>query len=81
LALRKFTQTRRTVTRTTKLIFNIDQIEQMTTRPALPAEGYHHGKCSLDVLLNRLSVRDSRLGLPDGMSSGLLGPVEVLTSL
>ena len=81
MALLKFTQTRRTVTRPTTLIFNIGQIEQMTTRPAWPAEGYDHNKCSLDVLLNRLSVRDGRLVLPDGMSSGLLGLVDVLTSL
>ena len=53
----------------------------MTTRPAWPAEGYDHDNCSLDVLLNRLSVRDGRLVLPDGMRSGLLGLVDVLTSL
>ena len=59
----------------------IGQIEQMTTRPAWPAEGHDHDNCSLDVLLNRLSVCDGRLVLADGMSSGLLGLVDVLTSL
>jgi hypothetical protein len=46
----------------------LGQVEQMKTKPALPAEGYDHDNCNLDVLLNRLSVKDGRLVLPDGMS-------------
>jgi len=50
----------------------IGQIEQMKTRPALPAEGYDHDNCSLDVLLNRLSVRDGREVLsPQARTEGL----------
>lgn len=50
----------------------IGQVEQRKTKPALPAEGYDHDNCNLDVLLNRLSVRNKRLVLPDGMSYGVL---------
>jgi hypothetical protein len=46
----------------------LGQVEQMKTKPALPAEGYDHDNCNLDALLNRLSVKDGRLVLPDGMS-------------
>ena len=46
--------------------------EPMKTRPALPAEGYDHDNCNLDALLTRVSVRDGRLVLPDGMSYRLL---------
>jgi hypothetical protein len=46
----------------------IGQGEQMKTRPALPAEGYDHDNCNLDALLTRVSVKDGRLVLPDGMS-------------
>ena len=50
----------------------IGQVEQMKTKPALPAEGYDHDNCNLDVLLNRLDVKDGRLVLPDGMSYRVL---------
>ncbi len=50
----------------------IGQVEQMKTRPALPAEGYDHDNCNLDVLLHRLSAKDGRLVLPDGMSYSIL---------
>lgn len=50
----------------------LGQVEQMKTHPALPAEGYDHDNCNLDVLLHRLSVRDGRLVLPDGMSYRVL---------
>jgi hypothetical protein len=50
----------------------IGQIEQMKTRPALPAEGYDHDNCNLDVLLHRLKVVDGRLVLPDGMNYRVL---------
>ncbi len=50
----------------------IGQLEQMKPRPALPAEGYDHDNCNLDALLHRLSVRDGRLVLPDGMSYRVL---------
>ena len=46
----------------------IGQIEQRKTLPALPAPGYDHDNANLDVLLHRLSVREGRLQLPDGMS-------------
>ena len=46
--------------------------EPMKTRPALPAEGYEHDNCNLDALLTRVSVRDGRLVLPDGMSYRIL---------
>ena len=46
----------------------IGQIEQRKTEPALPAEGYDHDNINLDALLHRLTVRDGRLTLPDGMS-------------
>jgi len=50
----------------------IGQLEQMKTRPSLPAEGYDHDNCNLDVLLNRLIVKDGKLILPDGMSYKML---------
>ena len=46
--------------------------EPMKTRPSLPAEGYDHDNCNLDALLTRLSVRDGRIVLPDGMSYRIL---------
>lgn len=46
----------------------IGQIEQRKTEPALPAAGYDHDNISLDGLLHRLTVKDGRLVLPDGMS-------------
>ena len=51
---------------------DIGQGEQMKTRPALPAEGYDHDNCNLDVLLTRVSVKNGRLVLPDGMSYRIL---------
>jgi hypothetical protein len=50
----------------------IGQIEQRKTEPALPAEGYDHDNINLDALLHRLTVRDGRLTLPDGMSYRML---------
>ncbi|HEY3243061.1 MAG TPA: glycosyl hydrolase, partial [Phycisphaerae bacterium] len=35
--------------------------------PALKAKGYDYDACNADVLLNRMSVKDQRLVLPDGM--------------
>ena len=51
---------------------DIGQGEQMKTKPALPAEGYDHDNCNLDALLTRVSVKDGRLILPDGMSYRVL---------
>lgn len=42
-----------------------------TTQPALPA-GYSFDYINAEVIQNRLSVRDGRLVLPDGMSYGIL---------
>ncbi len=39
---------------------------------ALKAKGYDSDACNADVLLNRMSVKDGRLTLPDGMSYGVL---------
>ena len=50
----------------------IGQGEQMKSKPALPAEGYDHDNCCLDALLTRVSVKDGRLVLPDGMSYRML---------
>ncbi len=38
-----------------------------TTMPTL-GEGYDHDNCNSEVLLKRMSVRDGRIVLPDGMS-------------
>lgn len=46
--------------------------EQMKSTPALPAAGYDHDNCNLDVLLHRVSVNNGRLVLPDGMSYKVL---------
>ncbi|GAA4103562.1 glycosyl hydrolase [Mucilaginibacter panaciglaebae] len=46
--------------------------EQMKSTPALPAQGYDHDNCNLDVLLHRVSVKNGRLVLPDGMSYKML---------
>lgn len=46
--------------------------EQMKSDPALPAPGYDHDNCNLDVLLNRVSVKNGRIVLPDGMSYKIL---------
>ena len=50
----------------------IGQGEQMKSQPALPAAGYDHDNCSIDALLTRVSVKDGRLVLPDGMSYRML---------
>lgn len=39
--------------------------------PAMPS-GYDYDVCSTEVLLNRISVRDKRIVLPDGMSYQML---------
>jgi hypothetical protein len=41
-------------------------------RPALKASGYDYDACNLDVLTNRMTVKDGRLALPDGLSYRLL---------
>ncbi|HEX4085770.1 MAG TPA: glycosyl hydrolase, partial [Chthoniobacteraceae bacterium] len=38
------------------------------TGPMMPPGGYENDDCSEDVILNRLSVKNGRLTLPDGMS-------------
>ena len=50
------------------------------TNPALP-KGYSYDYINADVILNRLSVKNGRLTLPDGMSYGLmvLPPLETIT--
>ena len=50
------------------------------TNPALP-QGYSYDYINSDVILNRLSVKNGRLTLPDGMSYGLmvLPPLETIT--
>jgi hypothetical protein len=40
--------------------------------PDLKAKGYDYDACNADVLLNRTSVKNGRLVLPDGMSYGML---------
>jgi hypothetical protein len=42
-----------------------------TPTPAVPA-GYKYDECSAEALINRMSVQDGRLVLPDGMSYRLL---------
>lgn len=41
--------------------------------PATLGKGYDYDKCNEDVLLTRLSVKDGKLVLPDGMSYRVLG--------
>jgi hypothetical protein len=48
-----------------------DLPERTQIRPALPP-GYDYGGFSGDALLRRMSVRDGRVVLPDGMSYGAL---------
>jgi hypothetical protein len=50
----------------------IGQMEQRKTEPAIPAPGYDHDNISQDALLHRLTVREGRLVLPDGMSYRML---------
>ncbi len=40
--------------------------------PALKASGYDYDACNADVLLRRMSVKDGRLFLPDGMNYRVL---------
>lgn len=40
--------------------------------PAMKAKGYDYDACNADVLLNRMSVKNGRLTLPDGMSYAVL---------
>lgn len=40
--------------------------------PELKAKGYDYDACNADVLLNRMTVKDGRLVLPDGMSYRVL---------
>jgi hypothetical protein len=46
--------------------------EPQKTQPALPAPGYDHDNINLDALLTRLSVKNGRFVLPDGMSYKIL---------
>jgi hypothetical protein len=46
--------------------------EPQKIRPALPALGYDHDNLNLDALLTRLSVKNGRFVLPDGMSYKIL---------
>lgn len=50
----------------------IGQIEQHKTQPSLPSEGYDHDNIDLDGLVTRVSVKDGRIVLPDGMSYRIL---------
>jgi hypothetical protein len=73
------------------LYYNGDQVPnwvQMKHVDARLGRGYDYDVANTDVVLNRLSVRDGRLVLPDGMSYRVLVlpeqkamPVEVLTKL
>jgi len=57
------------------LYFQGDDIghgEPMKTEPAIPAPGYDHDNCNLDALLTRVSVKNGRFVLPDGMSYKIL---------
>ncbi len=40
--------------------------------PGLKAKGFDYDTCNPDVLLNRMSVKDGRIVLPDGMSYAVL---------
>jgi hypothetical protein len=46
--------------------------EPQKTQPSLPAPGYDHDNINLDALLNRVSVKNGRFVLPDGMSYKIL---------
>ncbi|MGF7078717.1 glycosyl hydrolase [Mucilaginibacter sp. UYCu711] len=46
--------------------------EPQKTQPALPARGYDHDNLNLDALLTRVSVKNGRFVLPDGMSYKIL---------
>jgi len=49
--------------------------------PMAPPAGYDYDECSEDVILHRLSVKDGRLVLPDGMSyrALILPPSDTMT--
>ncbi len=51
---------------------NIGHGEQRKKIPATLGEGYDHDNCNSEVLLTRMSVRDGRITLPDGMSYRVL---------
>ena len=51
---------------------NVGLGEALKSDPALPADGFDHDNCNLDALLTRVSVKDGRLVLPDGMSYRML---------
>lgn len=46
--------------------------EPQKTQPSLPAPGYDHDNLNLDALLTRVSVKNGRFVLPDGMSYKIL---------
>jgi hypothetical protein len=51
---------------------NIGHGEQRKTIPPTLGEGYDHDNCNSEVLLTRMSVRDGRIVLADGMSYRVL---------
>jgi hypothetical protein len=51
---------------------NIGHGEQRKTLQPTLGEGYDHDNCNSEVLLTRMSVRNGRIVLPDGMSYRLL---------
>jgi hypothetical protein len=51
---------------------NIGHGEQRKTIPPTLGEGYDHDNCNSEVLQTRMSVRDGRIVLPDGMSYRVL---------
>ena len=51
---------------------NIGHLEEMKTLQPTLGEGYDHDNCNSEVLLTRMSVRDGRIVLPDGMSYRVL---------
>jgi len=62
-------------------------VESKRVNPSLGA-GYDYDVCNSEVILNRLSVKDGRIVLPDGMSYRMLVlpdgadlPLEILTKL
>jgi hypothetical protein len=51
---------------------NIGHGEQRKTIPPTLGVGYDHDNCNSEVLLKRMSVRDGRIVLPDGMNYRVL---------
>jgi len=51
---------------------NIGKGEWLKTIPPVLGEGYDHDNCNSEVLLTRMSVKNGRIVLPDGMSYRVL---------